>query len=483
MDKKDNAHGNENKDGSRQARLKLKFLSAAVEQTADNVVITDKHGVIEYVNPAFERTMGYAQEEVLGKTPRILKSNQHSESFYKNLWEIILSGQVFSDIIINKRKDGKLCYTDQTITPIKDAEGRITHFVSVWKDITESIHYREQLELLNKSLAFEKKKFEQILELDEKIGSFIDINQLTDFIIQGIAGVLEVERCSLMLVDEKTGELAIKGAVGLAHKIMRESKLSLGQGVAGLVAQERKPLLVRVIDEDERIGRENLPSYRTKSFLSVPILLDQKLLGVLNVSDRTTPGEEIFTDFDLRILLAIARQAAVAIENTQLYKELKYLTVTDPLTSLYNYRHFMRTLDYEISRFHRFEDPLSLLIMDIDDFKGYNEVHGTGPGDALLKKISDILNDNLREVDIICRYASDEFVVILPETEIAEARMIARKIGDEVSQLALERKVTLSFGLASCHRGMNRHDFILKADAALTHAKRHGKNQLYCQDK
>lgn len=483
MDKKDNALGNEAKDRSRQTRLKLKFLSAAVEQTADNVVITDKHGVIEYVNPAFERTMGYAQEEVLGKTPRILKSSHHSESFYKTLWDRILSGQVFSEIIINKRKDGKLCHTDQTITPIKDAEGKITHFVSVWKDITESIHHREQLEILNKSLEFEKKKFDQILELDEKIGSFTDINQLTDFIIQGIVSVLEVERCSLMLVDEKTGELAIRGAVGLAHKIMRESKLSLGQGVAGLVAQERKPLLVKVIDEDERIGRGNLPSYRTKSFLSVPILLDQKLLGVLNVSDRITPGAEIFTDFDLRILLAIARQAAVAIENAKLYKELKYLTVTDPLTNLYNYRHFMRTLDYEIGRFHRFGDPLSLLIMDIDDFKAYNEARGAARGDEILKKIGDILNKYLREVDIICRYASDDFAVILPKTEVAQAKLIIQKIAEAVSRLDPAKKITTSFGLAGCHPGMTRHDFILKADAALTHAKRHGKNQIYCQEK
>jgi len=471
-----------NKD-SKQTRLKLKYLSAAIEQTADNVVITDKDGIIEYVNPAFEQTSGYAKEEVLGKTPRILKSGHHKAHFYETLWDTILSGEPFKHVLTNKKKNGELFYADQTITPVKDAAGEITHFVADWKDITERMRYREEMEALNKSLQFEKQKFEQILDLEERIGSFSDLNKLADFIVNGIAGVLEVERCSLMLLDEKTGALAIKGAVGLDHKIMRESKPSLGEGIAGLVAKERKPLLVEVIDTDERVGRENLPSYRTKSFFSVPVMLDHKLLGVVNVTDKKSPGPEVFTDFDLNILLAIVRQAAVAIENAELYKELKYLTVTDPLTNLYNYRHFMRTLEYEIGRFHRFGDALSLLIMDIDDFKEYNGAHGAARGDEILKEIGDILSDQLREVDIICRYASDEFAAILPATDVAQVKTIARKIGEAVSRLDPEGKITASFGLASCHKGMSRHDFILKADAALTHAKRHGKNQIYCQDK
>ncbi len=471
-----------NKD-SRQTRLKLKYLFAAVEQTADNVVIANKDGIIEYVNPAFEQTTGYAKEEVLGKTPRILKSGHHKASFYRNLWETILSGKTFKHIITNKKKNGELYYADQAITPLKNTRGEITHFVSVWKDITERVRYRDELEALNKSLQFEKQKFEQILDLEEKVGTFSDLNKLADFIVSGIAGVLEVERCSLMLLDEKTGALVIKGAVGLDHKIMRESKPSLGEGIAGLVAKERKPLMVEVIDTDERVGRENLPSYKTKSFLSVPIMLDHKLLGVVNVTDKRSPDSEVFTDFDLKILLAIVRQAAVALENAELYKELKYLTVTDPLTNLYNYRHFMRILEYEISRFHRFGDALSLLIMDIDDFKEYNEAQGAARGDEILKRISDILNDHLREVDIICRYASDEFAVILPATDVAQVRTIAHKISEAASRLDPAKKLTMSFGLASCHKGMTRHDFILKADAALTHAKRHGKNQIYCQDK
>lgn len=474
---------NSQRETSKGAAPRLKFLSIAVEQTADNIVITDRNGIIEYVNPAFEQTTGYLRQDVLGKTPALLKSGKHQESFYKELWATILEGKTFRGAIINKKKNGELYCADQTITPLKNAAGEITHFVSVWKDITERMHHREELEVLNRSLEFEKHKFEQIINVDEKIGTFTDLNKLIDFIIKGIVSILEVERCSLMLLDETTGELCIKGAVGLDHKIMRESKVSLGEGIAGLVAKERKPLLVKVIDADGRVGRENLPSYRTKSFLSVPILLDQKLLGVVNVTDKKTHEADVFTDLDLRILLAIVRQSAVAIENTELYKELKYLTVTDPLTHLYNYRHFLKTLDYEIKRFRCFHRPLALLIMDIDDFREYNENLGIPEGDSLLQKVGEILNANLREVDIICRYASDEFVVILPEAGILEAKAVAEKIRMSVADLNLKKKITLSLGVVSSVENMDRHDLILKADTALSEAKKLGKNRVYCRDK
>jgi len=114
----------------------LKKLSSAIEQTADQVVITDKEGVIEYVNPAFEKLSSYTKEEAIGKTPRILKSGKHKKSIYKELWETILSGRFYRYVFINKKKGGELYYEEKTITPIKDAQGNITHFVSTGRDIT-----------------------------------------------------------------------------------------------------------------------------------------------------------------------------------------------------------------------------------------------------------------------------------------------------------------------------------------------------------
>lgn len=120
-----------------QSLQRIRLLSQAVEQTADSILITDPHGIIEYVNPAFEAITGYRREEAVGKTPRILKSGLQDQEFYGRLWDQILAGEAYRGTLVNRRKSGKLYWTEQTITPIKDSAGTITHFVSVLKDITE----------------------------------------------------------------------------------------------------------------------------------------------------------------------------------------------------------------------------------------------------------------------------------------------------------------------------------------------------------
>ncbi|MCU0725339.1 MAG: SpoIIE family protein phosphatase, partial [Planctomycetes bacterium] len=121
----------------RKAEESIHRLSNAVEQTADVVFITTRDGRIEYVNPAFETVLGYTREEVVGQNPRVLKSGVHGPEHYRRLWETILAGKVHRSAAVNRTKRGELIHVEQTITPMKDPEGRVTHFVSVLKDMTE----------------------------------------------------------------------------------------------------------------------------------------------------------------------------------------------------------------------------------------------------------------------------------------------------------------------------------------------------------
>ncbi|HRY48283.1 MAG TPA: PAS domain S-box protein [Candidatus Paceibacterota bacterium] len=120
----------------RRAEGTLRKLSRAVEQTADHLFITDREGVIEYVNPAFERLTGYSLSEAVGQTPRILKSGYHSRAFFQELWDTILGGQVFRSAFTNRKKNGEVFYEEQTITPILDPQGLINFFVATGHDIT-----------------------------------------------------------------------------------------------------------------------------------------------------------------------------------------------------------------------------------------------------------------------------------------------------------------------------------------------------------
>ncbi len=131
-----------------EAEEAMRKLSLAVEHTADSIMITDQNGLIEYVNPAFESTTGYSRSEALGRTPNILKSSKLKASYYQKLWKTILAGKVFSDVIINRRKDGTQYYEEKTITPQKDAQGVISHFISTGKNITERMEAQKHLKYL-----------------------------------------------------------------------------------------------------------------------------------------------------------------------------------------------------------------------------------------------------------------------------------------------------------------------------------------------
>lgn len=133
----------------------------AVEQTADTVVITDRQGLIEYVNPAFEKTTGYTREEAIGRTPRILKSGYHDRKFYMQLWKGLLAGKPFLGTIVNRKKSGKEYWAEQTITPVRDDGGQITHFVSVLKDVTELRNMQKQEFFLDLAREVQKRFYKQ----------------------------------------------------------------------------------------------------------------------------------------------------------------------------------------------------------------------------------------------------------------------------------------------------------------------------------
>ena len=127
------------------ADKELKKLSSVVQQTADMVFITNKKGVVEYANPAFEALTGYTKEEIVGQTPRILRSGEHDGFFYEQLWRILLSGKSFNGVFINRKKSGELYYEDKTISPLFSDEGEVAHYVSTGRDITSQIYLENDL--------------------------------------------------------------------------------------------------------------------------------------------------------------------------------------------------------------------------------------------------------------------------------------------------------------------------------------------------
>lgn len=131
--------------GQHATEQSLRKLSLAVEQSPDMVVVTDHNGIIEYVNPAFETLTGYTRDEVYGKTPRILKSGEQGPEVYQELWRTILAGKVFRGILVNRKKSGDLYHVEQSICPVRDGQGKVTHFIATGRDLTERVRLEAQL--------------------------------------------------------------------------------------------------------------------------------------------------------------------------------------------------------------------------------------------------------------------------------------------------------------------------------------------------
>lgn len=343
----------------------------------------------------------------------------------------------------------------------------------------------ENKRLLN-NLKKEKAKLETMLQIGHAMSSILNLDELAAFIVNKITLVLKAKVCSLMLIDEDE-TLVIKAAVGLDEAIIKNTRIKLGQSISGWVAQQGEPVLIANIEDNIQFGRANLPKYETKSLLCIPLKVKENILGVINVADKISLSQEnAFTEEDMHFLAVICNYAAISVENALLYGEVKNLAVTDGLTGLFNHRYFQTNINSEVTRVQRYLRPLSLIMFDIDYFKMFNDTYGHPMGDLVLTEIAKVVKKNVRKVDIACRYGGEEFAVILPETKIKEAILVAEKIRTSVEKIRFDtgrgmkkEKVTISGGVAQFKSGMSKEDFIRGADDSLYKAKNDGKNKIH----
>lgn len=351
-----------------------------------------------------------------------------------------------------------------------EAEKKIARFCRQIAPQIEILRLRRELERQT-ILSDAVKKFNENLDK-------IEPENLWEYLANFCAELMRSQRSSLLFYDEETQNFTVKTAIGRRAEIIKQETENLGKRVAGNVFEKGEPLVARDLKTADIKPAPPDWKYRTDSFISFPLTIGSRKIGVLNMTDRAN-GEK-FDEFDLELLNSIAPHFAVAIDRANLKNkavEYEQLSVTDALTGLSNRRYLEARLDEEIKRSHRTGAPMSFMMIDVDEFKPYNDNFGHTEGDKALQIVARCLRETLRGADIAARYGGEEFSILLPQTNIKEAYLTAERVRHRVEQTMFpNRKVTVSIGVAACPPKCTLNGLISSADKALYEAKRAGRN-------
>ena len=283
---------------------------------------------------------------------------------------------------------------------------------------------------------------------------------------------------SLVVYDEASGEMYFGAAKGFSSRFVKDQVWRIRKGgLTSLILNSDEPVVVSDATTNDSLNNPLFVKEKIKSLVAVPLKAEGKIQGILYIDDFKA---RYFDQGELSILSLLSNMAALAIQRVKLMEVTKQMAITDELTRLYNLRHFLNRLDEEIRRAKRYGRPLSMVMIDIDYFKKYNDTFGHQKGNKLLKKVALIFEKESRLGDIVARYGGEEFCIIMPETASAKAASFAERIRKKVEGTLCKEEfgcVTISAGAASYpHDADNAAALLEKADEALYQAKKDGRN-------
>jgi diguanylate cyclase (GGDEF)-like protein len=319
--------------------------------------------------------------------------------------------------------------------------------------------------------------------LGEALRSTHDLSKLLSVVLETAVAAVQARAGAVWLLAPSRVELSLKVARGFPPDAL-DRRTRVGEGLAGHVAETRRTVLVPS-GGDAPGAAPWEPQEPT--MIAVPVESETQLIGVISLYGRTVAKP--FDATDLETVRSLARQAAVGVENVLLHQEAQRLSITDGLTSLWNYRFMNMRLAQEVERAIRFNRSLSLLVIDIDHFKQINDRYGHQRGDAILAELANrVVTETRAQVDTVARYGGEEFVLLLPETPIEGGRVVAEKIRESIASKPFGSEgeaisVTVSIGLACFpQHGSTAQTLLRAADQALYEAKGRGRNVVVSAD-
>ena len=314
----------------------------------------------------------------------------------------------------------------------------------------------------------------------------IDISAATRVAKRIFQKTFPIDHYSFFLIDDKGQDIYLKSWFGFRRNQNSPKKYALDENIFGAALQKGRPIYIKNLQK--RSARFKFyPEVRNRagSFLCLPLISDSsnEPVGAINLYRKETDG---FSVQEIRLFQKLSQQIARVIDKVLIYQHTRELSITDDLTQIANRRYFNQRFDREMQRSQRYNRALSILMIDIDYFKSYNDSHGHLKGDEVLREVAKILERSLRKADIVARFGGEEFVVLLPEIDKEHAQNVGEKLRAAVASHAFPHgesqplgKVTISIGLASYPEDATIADTLLEtADRMLYLAKSLGRNQV-----
>ena len=324
---------------------------------------------------------------------------------------------------------------------------------------------------------------EQITPLARQINC-LDIDRIADICIKSIPQLVHVQFASLYILDETNNMLHLYKH---NHPFLINKIVSLNQTPTPLMvvaARSKELILVGDIDthrkpvirKSQRAFAEN---YRTKNCAIVPLVCQDRVVGVLNLADKI--GSDRFDSGDIALIELFSQLVGASIGNVKLFEKIQRQATTDGLTGLVNHKTFYEILEKELWRLRRFGGQISLIMVDMDNLKKINDVYGHLAGDKAIREVSKRIKGCIRQIDTAARYGGDEFAVILLNTTLREATVVAQRMvnavaGTPTSWNKEEIPLSVSVGLGQYDAESTPEDVTSRSDQALYAAKQAGKN-------
>lgn len=317
-----------------------------------------------------------------------------------------------------------------------------------------------------------------LYEIVQTMGQSLDVQETMDLVIGKTKRIIDFSTCVLFLSQEEDGYIMAAAAAGPRAEEIKGRRMQLGAGVSGLVAQQGVASGLGKAAADDLVpllGAEGR-AFGLAHVVSAPLMSDTTPIGALTLY---RPGSRPFTEDDARLAAAVARQAAIAINNARQHELTRQSAMTDQLTGLANARHFFMRLEQELSRARREHKPVSLVAVDLNGLKQINDSYGHQQGDRALRVVAEVFRRHVRDYDTVVRYAGDEFFIILPDTNNKAAVETVLRIKEAVRHTGVEvlpgRSINLSasFGVATFPGDAEHADALIAvADQAMYADKR-----------